>query len=50
VVDEIIAVLIPESFYRVSGFYEDFTQVTDDEVVRYMQKLHLKEDLVTDIE
>jgi predicted phosphoribosyltransferase len=37
--DELIAVLIPETFYGVGEFYDDFTQVSDDEVVDYLQKL-----------
>ena len=37
--DELIAVLIPETFYGVGQFYDDFTQVSDDEVVTYLQKL-----------
>lgn len=38
-VDELIAVLIPESFYGVGVFYQDFTQVSDEEVLEYLQKL-----------
>lgn len=38
-VDEILAVLIPEEFYGVGAFYEDFEQVSDDEVMRYLHKL-----------
>jgi predicted phosphoribosyltransferase len=30
--DEIIAVMTPEPFYGVGQWYEDFSQVTDDEV------------------
>ncbi|MBX9781714.1 MAG: phosphoribosyltransferase [Chitinophagaceae bacterium] len=37
-VDEVIAVLVPENFYGVGAFYEDFTQVTDDEVMYYLDK------------
>lgn len=37
--DELIAVLVPETFYGVGQFYDDFTQVSDDEVVEYLQKL-----------
>jgi predicted phosphoribosyltransferase len=37
--DELIAVLIPASFHGVGEFYEDFTQVSDDEVVACLQKL-----------
>lgn len=38
-VDEVIAVLIPEIFYGVGAFYEDFGQVTDEEVIFYLDKL-----------
>jgi putative phosphoribosyl transferase len=42
--DELIAVLIPETFYGVGQFYDDFTQVSDDEVATYLQKLrHMKQ-------
>lgn len=37
--DELIAVLVPETFYGVGQFYDDFTQVSDDEVIEYLQKL-----------
>jgi putative phosphoribosyl transferase len=39
VVDEVVAVLIPEEFYGVGSFYEDFEQVTDEEVIFYLDKL-----------
>ena len=38
-VDEIVAVLIPEEFYGVAAFYEDFEQVSDKEVILYLNKL-----------
>jgi predicted phosphoribosyltransferase len=38
-VDEVIAVLVPEIFYGVGAFYEDFEQVTDEEVIFYLDKL-----------
>ncbi len=38
-VDEVVAVLIPEIFYGVGAFYEDFRQVTDEEVMFYLDKL-----------
>jgi putative phosphoribosyl transferase len=38
-VDEVVAVLIPEIFYGVGAFYEDFEQVTDEEVMYYLDKL-----------
>ncbi|MBS1603278.1 MAG: phosphoribosyltransferase [Bacteroidetes bacterium] len=38
-VDEMVCVLIPERFEGVGGFYEDFHQVTDEEVAYYLDKL-----------
>lgn len=38
-VDEVISLLIPEEFYGVGAFYEDFEQVSDEEVVLYLDKL-----------
>lgn len=38
-VDEVVAVLIPEEFYGVGAFYEDFEQVSDEEVMYYLEKL-----------
>ena len=38
-VDEVISVLVPEQFYGVGAFYEDFEQVNDEEVIYYLQKL-----------
>lgn len=37
--DELIAVLTPETFYGVGQFYDDFTQVSDEEVINYLQTL-----------
>lgn len=37
--DEVIAVMIPETFYGVGLFYNDFSQVTDEEVVECLEKL-----------
>lgn len=37
--DELIAVLIPETFSGVGQFYNDFTQVSDEEVIHYLQQL-----------
>lgn len=38
-VDEVVSVLIPVQFYGVGAFYEDFEQVSDKEVLYYMNKL-----------
>jgi predicted phosphoribosyltransferase len=32
-------VIIPEEFYGVGSFYEDFEQVSDEEVIFYLDKL-----------
>ena len=40
VADELIAVATPEQFYAVGQFYDDFTQVGDDEVVDCLQRAH----------
>jgi putative phosphoribosyl transferase len=41
-VDEVVAVLIPAVFYGVGGFYNDFPQVDDDEVIFYLEKMRQK--------
>jgi putative phosphoribosyl transferase len=38
-VDEVVAVLIPEEFHGVGSFYDDFEQVSDEEVMFYLDKL-----------
>jgi putative phosphoribosyl transferase len=38
-VDEIVAVIIPDEFYGVGAFYEIFEQVSDEEVLFYLDKL-----------
>ena len=38
-VDEVVAVMIPEEFYGVGAFYEDFADVSDEEVIFYLDKL-----------
>jgi len=40
-VDEVVAVMIPDIFYGVGAFYEDFEQVTDEEVMFYLDKLRV---------
>lgn len=37
--DELVIVLLPETFYGVGAFYDDFTQVSDEEVVDYLHRL-----------
>lgn len=38
-VDELIAVIVPEEFHGVGAFYENFEQVSDEEVMFYLDKL-----------
>ena len=38
-VDELVSLIIPEEFYGVGAFYEDFAQVSDEEVMFYLDKL-----------
>ncbi|MBL0272901.1 MAG: phosphoribosyltransferase [Chitinophagaceae bacterium] len=37
-VDDVVAVIIPEEFYGVGAFYKDFEQVSDEEVLYYLDK------------
>ena len=39
VVDEVVTVFTPQEFYGVGAFYENFEQVTDEEVIFYLDKL-----------
>ena len=39
-VDKLVVLLTPEPFYAVGNFYEDFTQVEDRDVLRYLQLAH----------
>jgi putative phosphoribosyl transferase len=38
-VDDLVAVLVPQTFYGVGMFYNDFTQVSDEEVLRCLKNL-----------
>lgn len=38
-VDDVVVTLVPEFFSGVGAFYEDFYQVSDEEVIYYMEKL-----------
>ena len=38
--DEVVVALIPDEFYGVGQFYEDFQQVSDEEVIYYLAKLN----------
>ena len=37
-VDDLVVLLIPDMFYGVGGFYEDFSQVSDEEVIDWLNK------------
>ena len=39
-VDEIVALLVPEIFHGVGEFYEDFEQVSDEEVNVFLDKIN----------
>jgi putative phosphoribosyl transferase len=39
-VDEIVCPLIPETFYGVGTFYKNFDQVSDEEVMMYLNKFN----------
>ncbi len=41
VADEVIALLIPDEFYGVGAFYEDFEQVSDETVIAYLNKFQV---------
>jgi putative phosphoribosyl transferase len=38
VADELVCVATPDPFYAVGQFYDDFTQTSDDEVVKYLRE------------
>ena len=38
-VDEIVCPLVPDQFWGVGAFYKNFDQVTDEEVIEYLDKL-----------
>jgi len=38
-VDEVVVLLVPGMFYGVGAFYKDFEQVSDEEVMFYLDKL-----------
>ena len=38
-VKEVISLLVPNVFFGVGDFYEEFEQVTDDEVIYYLERL-----------
>jgi putative phosphoribosyl transferase len=38
-VDEVVSILVPDQFYGVGAFYENFKEVCDEEVIFYLDKL-----------
>jgi putative phosphoribosyl transferase len=42
--DEVMCLLIPKDFYGAGAFYENFDQVSDEEVLHYLKK-HREEDV-----
>lgn len=45
VVDELVTLVVPNPFQHVGAFYEDFTQITDQEVKSYLQKMSMSRQL-----
>lgn len=45
-VDEVICLCVPDVFLGVGAFYEDFSQVSDEEVIYYLSKLKNKKEKV----
>lgn len=43
IADDFICLLIPRDFLGVGQFYEDFSQVSDDEVIRLLEKANNRE-------
>jgi predicted phosphoribosyltransferase len=41
-VDEMICLSIPDEFYGVGSFYEDFKQVSDSEVLSFLSEIRKK--------
>ena len=37
-VDDLVCVVMPEGFYGIGQFYEDFSQVTDEEVINLLRR------------
>jgi predicted phosphoribosyltransferase len=35
--------MVPEEFYGVGSFYEDFRQVTDEDVMNYLRQIQAAE-------
>ncbi len=42
-VTEVVCPLVPEEFIGVGGFYEDFSQVTDEEAMAYLNSLRAEQ-------
>ena len=38
--DDVVVLLVPEPFAAVGQWYDDFTQVTDEEVIRMLHHAH----------
>ncbi len=39
-VDELICLLAPEPLLGIGAWYQDFAQLTDAEVIAYLQRVH----------
>jgi len=43
--DDVVAVIVPEEFYDVAQWYEDFSQTSDEEVHRLLAEMNHRESL-----
>jgi len=46
-VDEVVCVSTPEFFYAISLWYDEFPQITDDEVREFLKKAEIKQPAAT---
>ncbi|HEY0749591.1 MAG TPA: phosphoribosyltransferase family protein [Chitinophagaceae bacterium] len=44
--DDLVVLSIPDYFYGVGAFYDDFRQVSDEEVLHYLKKLNTSQESV----
>ncbi|MEM3490292.1 MAG: phosphoribosyltransferase family protein, partial [Nitrososphaerota archaeon] len=39
IADDVVVLYVPEDFYAIGEFYRDFSQVSDEEVIRYLASI-----------
>lgn len=44
--DDLVVLSVPDYFYGVGAFYDDFRQVSDEEVLHYLKKLNTSQESV----